>query len=146
MIVDDIDVTVYNRVRRRNLMPNTIGQRHKHFRFKMRATKELPSREFAVEFTSTHMDVRKVGKSHSTNRVRWGRLIGAMLIFGNNASGLAVGEGSREFLVELTQTGHPTAVFEVHFGPRGLKIFRDGVSTIWAWRTILNFALSGGGM
>jgi len=125
-------------------MSKPIGRRSKHFRFKMRAVKELPSREFAVEFTSTGMNIRKIGQSNSTHRLRWLSLVGNMLLFGNNFSTEELPDG-RDFLIELNLTGHPTRILEVTFGKNGLRIFRNGVSIMWSWRVLLNFALSGGG-
>ncbi len=116
----------------------------KHAKFKLRANKDFPEREFKVEFTSVSVSISKKG-DRNAHHIRWRPLIGQMLLFGSDPI-VFTKTGWRGFLVEFKspRKGVDTTV-EIEFGDKGVKIKPcwSMAWTFWSWHTILNVAITG---
>lgn len=135
-------------------MLKPLGRRSKHFRFKLRATKDLPTREFAIEFTPGNIIINKIGCSNFKERISWNHMLGHMLIHESLMETPDLTDW-RGFLVEQNRMSLPVVQFEVRFGKRGLAVRKyvqeldegspGGPFIVWPWRVIIGFAVLGGG-
>lgn len=112
--------------------------------FKLRASKDFPSREFKVEFTSAGVSISKKGDRNS-HHLRWRLLIGQMLMFRGESPPMTKW---REFSVSFKGPHKiPDSEFAISFCSRGIQV-RSATPTalplrFWSWRTLLNTAITG---
>lgn len=125
-------------------MPTPI-KGSKHTTFKLRASKDFPSREFKVEFTGAGVSISKKG-DRNTHHLRWRPLIGQMLMFRGESAPLAEWRG---FLVKFKGPSKlPDSEFSVSFCDKGVQVCSTTAETtlpyrFWTWRTLLNTAITG---
>ncbi len=119
-------------------MPSPI-QGTKHTAFKLRASKDFPSREFKVEFTTHGLSISKKG-DRNEHHLRWRPLLGQMLLFQSTPFPDATASW-RSFLIPLKSPMKDLKNKEVlfEFCDKGVQI--DNV--FWTWRTVLNTAIVG---
>lgn len=115
----------------------------KHATFKLRASKELPTREFKVEFNSTGVRIKKAGVRED-HHLRWRPLLGQMLLFGGNDLPANFTNLSwRTFLLPLKAPAKELKAQQIlfEFSDKGVYLRQERV--FWTWRTLLNVAITG---
>lgn len=126
-------------------MPSPI-KGTKRQKFKLRASADLPEREWKAEFTASGVSFSSGTKKHA---LRWRPLLGHMSLFPSKMTA-PEDVSTRAFLVELKAPDRNLESVEylIEFSKKGVLVRERGLrvsngGAYWPWRTLLNVAIVG---